>query len=80
MKARIFVILLLVVSVILSTSFVWAQDETPPALVSIDLAPTSIDVSTKPAALTVTVHLTDDSSGLASRSTTLSTPSGTKFL
>jgi hypothetical protein len=49
-------------------------------LVSIAVSPTSVDVSTGSTDITVTLHLTDDSSGVASWSTTFVSPSGLQSL
>jgi hypothetical protein len=57
-----------------------AADNTPPMLISIAVSPTSVDVSAGSSDITVTVHLTDDSSGVASWSTTFVSPSGLQLL
>jgi len=57
-----------------------AADTTPPMLISISVSPTSVDVSGGSSDITVTVHLTDDSSGVASWSTTFVSPSGLQSL
>ena len=80
MKKASLLCLSLFVSFILFVSPVWGQDIAPPELVSIDMTPTSVDVSSAPADITVTVQLTDDSSGVASWSITFLSPSGTQTL
>ena len=80
MKKSIYLAINLLVSFIFFTNPIWAQDTTPPGLVSIDVSPTSIDVSTTPADITVTVNLTDDFSGVAFWSVTFYSPSGTQSL
>jgi serine protease len=50
-------------------------DTTPPELMSFTLAPTSIDVSASPQAVTATLRLTDDLSGVSGGQVTFSGPS-----
>src|SRR5437868_1262215 len=51
-------------------------DTTPPTLIGIEVTPPSVDVSSAAAEIMLAVHLTDDSSGVASWSITFSSPSG----
>ncbi|MDY6950242.1 MAG: Ig-like domain-containing protein [Thermodesulfobacteriota bacterium] len=55
-------------------------DTSAPTLVSIQVSPTSIDVSSGPEDITVTVGFKDDSSGVDSWSVTFYSPSGTETL
>jgi hypothetical protein len=78
MSRTIFGVLVLV-AVALSVGVAEAQqtDTLPPTLLSIDVSPASVDVSTGPAEITVTVQLRDDISGVAWWSTTFYSQLGT---
>ncbi len=52
------------------------QDVTPPVLVGFSFSPTSIDVSSGSQNVTVTMHVTDDLSGVSSACAYFFSPSG----
>jgi hypothetical protein len=53
-----------------------AADTTPPTLVSLDFTPKTVDVSSAAQVVTVTAHITDDSSGVAFALVSFNSPSG----
>lgn len=56
------------------------EDVTPPSLVSVSVAPATVDVTAGPAPVFVTIHLTDDLSGISQWVVTFASPSGTHFV
>ncbi len=57
-----------------------AADTTPPSLVSLDFTPKSVDVSSAAQVVTVTAHLTDDSSGVSYAVVYFDSPSNNQTL
>jgi hypothetical protein len=53
-----------------------ADDLTPPALETLTFSPAAVDVTTGPATVMVTAHLTDDLSGVAYAQAVFASPSG----
>lgn len=59
-------LLAVIVSVVVTSYVAFAQEDlTPPALLDVKFEPTTIDTTQGPATITVTVHVTDDLSGVA---------------
>jgi len=74
MRARILALPFLILLGISTASLAFADDTTPPSVTGLVLSPTSVDVTTGPKSVLVTMTATDDLSGVKFVTVTFTSP------